>query len=151
MPKKTTDNAKVIERLQLEMKDTLESLGCVEVVSASSRHNDIRFLCRVSDEPKWLSIVADFLSEEGSWYSFIGRKYFVREGNLLYGWALMFEADDLDKAVVDIRKLFLSISDKSTATTAVTTPAPAPTEAEVEIALPFTYPASQEQRVRPLR
>lgn len=97
-----------LEKLQLEMKDTLEGMGMLEVVSASSRNGDIRFLCRVHDEKPWLKILSEFLANEGNWYSFIGKKYFSsKRGSLVFGWVLIFEADDLDKTVQQIRRTFL--------------------------------------------
>ena len=100
---------KTLEKLQLEMKDTLEGIGIIDVVSASSRNGDIRFLCRVHDEKTWLKILAEFLSNEGSWYSFIGKKYFVSKGGgLVFGWVIIFESDDLDKTVQQARKTFLA-------------------------------------------
>ena len=100
---------KVLEKLQLEMKDTLESLDCMEVVSTSSRNGDIRFLCRVQDETRWLNIVTEFLARESGWYSFIGKKYFSRQGSLVFGWVLIFESEELDKTVTSIRALFRAI------------------------------------------
>lgn len=104
MPDKNT----TLEKLQLEMKDTLEGLGMIEVVSASSRNGDIRFLCRVHDEKPWLQILSEFLDNEGNWYSFIGKKYFSsKRGGLVFGWVLIFESDELDQAVQQIRRTFL--------------------------------------------
>lgn len=98
-----------LEKIQLEMKDTLEGLGFIDVVSASSRNGDVRFLCRVHDEKKWLKVLSEFLSNEGSWYSFIGKKYFVsKSGSLVFGWVLIFESEDLDKAVQEIRRTLLA-------------------------------------------
>lgn len=98
-----------LEKLQLEIKDTLEGMGIMDVVSASSRNGDIRFLCRVHDERTWLRILSEFLTNEGSWYSFIGKKYFVSKGGgLVFGWVLIFEAQPLDKAIQSIRKTLLA-------------------------------------------
>lgn len=98
-----------LEKLQLEMKDTLEGIGIIDVVSASSRNGDIRFLCRVHDEKTWLRILAEFLTNEGSWYSFIGKKYFVSKGGgLVFGWVIIFESDDLDKTIQQARKTLLA-------------------------------------------
>lgn len=103
------DKNNTLEKLQLEMKDTLEGLGMIEVVSASSRNGDIRFLCRVHDEKAWLQILAEFLACEGSWYSFIGKKYFTsKRGGLVFGWVLIFESQELDATVQEIRRNFLS-------------------------------------------
>ena len=100
-----------IENMQLEIKDTLERSGFITVVAVSSRHGDLRFLFRVSDETKWFDVLSQFLAEEGSWYSFIGKKYFMHQGKVMYGWTMMFESDELEKAVSDIRALLSRIID----------------------------------------
>ena len=105
------EKRKTLEKLQLEMKETLDSLGCMEVVSASSRKGDIRFLCRVSDEEMWLRIVTEFLDNEGDWYSFIGKKYFNHDGRLVFGHVVIFESDEIDRTVQEVRKLLISIGD----------------------------------------
>ena len=101
---------KTLEKLQLEMKDTLEAMGCLEVVSASSRNGDVRFLCRVNDEPVWLRILAEYLSSDMDWYSFVGKKYFLNNGRLVFGWVLILESEEIDKAAQSARKLFLKCS-----------------------------------------
>ena len=145
-----TKKKKTTEKLQLEMKDTLEAMSCMEVVSVSSRNGDIRFLSRVSDEPRWLKILNEFLEKEEGWYSFIGKKYFINQGRLVYGWVLIFESETLDKTVQDIRKLFtacLDIVDNSA------TAPPKIEEGTVTVALPSNagYTAEMQKRVRPVR
>ena len=140
---------KTVEKLQLEMKDTLDAMGCMEVVSASSRNGDIRFLSRVTDEPQWLRILNNFLEKEEGWYSFIGKKYFLHEGRLVFGWVLIFESDTMDKTVQSIRKLFTTCVDLVDNREVTATPE----RGMVEVALPSTsgYEDRLQQRVRPLR
>jgi hypothetical protein len=102
---------KVLEKLQLEVKETLESLGLIEVVSISSKSADMRFLCRVSNESKWLSLLQVVLAEEPDYYLFIGKKYFVTKGKLLYGWVIILESDNLDVATRSFRKKLLSTNE----------------------------------------
>jgi hypothetical protein len=140
-----------LEKLQLEMKETLETLGdCIQVVSASSRNGDMRFLCRVIDEERWLQILANFLENEGSWYSFIGKKYFMRHGKVVFGWVLIFESDELDKATQEIRKLFLSI--RANLKRPVVDILKADDSGLVEVPLPFIegsgFEAKMQERVR---
>jgi len=108
--------ARSFENIQLEIKDTLDRLGCLEVVQASSRHGDMRFLCRVHDENKWMTILNNFLlrEKEESWYSFFGKKYFRKEGRLVYGWVIAFEADDLDTTSIRVRQVFSQINEALT-------------------------------------
>tara|TARA_B100000131_G_scaffold221323_1_gene212860 strand:+ start:44287 stop:44727 length:441 start_codon:yes stop_codon:yes gene_type:complete len=136
---------KTMEKLQLEVKDTLESLGCMEVVSASSRGGDARFLCRVSDEARWLRILFEYLGGEGDWYSFIGKKYFIHEGRLVFGWVLIFESSELDKAIQSVRSLFiesLDVVDEADAKTAEDEPG------MIEVKLPSSAGFSKKLQAR---
>ena len=144
--------AKMMEKLQLEMKDTLDALGCMEVVSVSSRNGDIRFLSRVNDEPRWLRILSEFLENEEGWYSFIGKKYFLNEGRLVFGWVLIFESETLDKTVQEIRKLFTACGD-IVDNAVVNATAQGNERGVIEVALPSNagYTPEQQKRVRPLR
>jgi len=150
-PKKETVS---LEKLQLEMKETLETFGdCIEVVSASSRNGDMRFLCRVNDEEHWLRILSSFLANEGNWYSFIGKKYFISKGKLVFGWVLIFESEELDKATQEIRRLLFSIrSNMKRPTSEIIDGGDAGMQ---EIPLPFVrgsgFEAKMQERVKPLR
>ncbi len=103
---------KTLEELQLELKDSIEALGCIEVLGASSRHGDIRFLCKVSDTDRWSKAMHHYLLREvtdGDWYSFLGTKYMVANNKVVFGWVLLWETEDaqeLDKVVRDVRKLW---------------------------------------------
>lgn len=111
---------KTIEKLQLELKDTLESLcrmddggKTIEVVAAGSRHDDLRLMFRVYDEVKWLKVVNAFLIEEkdAGWYSFVGKKYLLKEGKMVYAWNIVLESPDLDDTVQKVRKILLRADD----------------------------------------
>lgn len=111
---------KTIEKLQLELKDTLESLcrmddggKTIEVVAAGSRHDDLRLMFRVYDEVKWLKVVNAFLIEEkdAGWYSFVGKKYLLKEGKMVYAWNIVLESPDLDDTVQKVRKILLKADD----------------------------------------
>jgi hypothetical protein len=107
-----TNKPKNLENLQLELKDSLESLKCLEVVVVSSRKGDIRFLCRCFDEPRWLQVMSLFMQNEKDWYSFMGKKYFMDKGKLRFGWVVMFESDDLPASVMQIRKLLSEVAEE---------------------------------------
>jgi len=142
-----------LEKLQLEMKETLEALGgCIEVVSASSRGGDIRFLCRVLDEEYWLKVLGDFLENEGGWYSFVGKKYFLSKGRVVFGWVLIFESEELDKTVQDIRQLLLGIHTNLSPSASV---AGKDEPGMIEVPLPFIkgsgFEDKMQERVKSLR
>ena len=103
---------KNLENLQLELKDSLESMKCLEVVVVSSRKGDIRFLCRCFDETLWLQVMSLFMQREKDWYSFIGKKYFMDRGKIKFGWVVMFESDALQDSVMQIRKLLAEIAEE---------------------------------------
>ena len=144
---------KTLEKLQLEMKDTLDALGCMEVVSVSSRNGDVRFLARVNDEPRWLKMLNEFLEREGSWYSFIGKKYFLNEGRLVFGWVLIFESDTLDKTVQEIRELFTTCLDIVDNTEEAVVKGSDTGRGEIEVPLPSSagYSKAMQSRVRSVR
>lgn len=111
---------KTIEKMQLELRDTLESIcrtddggKTIEVVAFSSRHDDVRIMFRVYDEPKWLKIVNAFLIDEkdAGWYSFVGKKYLLKEGKMVYAWNLVLESPNLDDTVQKVRKILLKADD----------------------------------------
>lgn len=113
-------SSKVIEKLQLELKDTLESLcrledggKTIEVVAAGSRHDDLRLLFRVYDEERWLKVVSLFLQEEQgeNWYSYVGKKYLLKEGKMVYAWNIVLESPELDVTVQKVRKILLKADD----------------------------------------
>lgn len=98
-----------IETLQLEVKDSLESLECLKVIGASSRHGDLRFMCRVEDKSRWEQALRAYLIMEESdsdWYSFLGTKYFVANGKVVFGWVLLWESDDPAGMVRKVRSLW---------------------------------------------
>ncbi len=101
-----------IETLQVELKDSLQSLGCLKVLSASSRHGDIRFMCRVEDTPRWEKALRSYLLSEvteGDWYSFLGTKHMVINGRVVYGWVLIWESDDLEDTARRVRKIWSEV------------------------------------------
>ena len=146
----TTKATAIFEKLQLELKDSLESLDCIEVVSASSRNGDVRFLCRAYDEPKLLDVISEFLTKEGgtaAWYSFFGKKYFLHNGKLLYGWVVIFESEDLEATTTSVRTIFAEIAGKIEATAAAGPEV-------IEATLPWTsdyYAGKSEARVSGLK
>lgn len=144
--------AKTLEKLQLELRDTLESLGrspgqdkMIEVVAVGSRHDDIRLMFRVHDEGKWLKILGGYLAGEkdATWYSFIGKKYLLKEGRTVYAWNIVLESESLDATVQQVRKLFLAADESVTGTK----------QATVEVDLPTDsgYRERQQARVKPTR
>ena len=137
---------KNLENLQLELKDSVESLKCLEVVVVSSRKGDIRFLCRCFDEPLWLQAMSLFMQREQDWYSFIGKKYFLDRGKLKFGWVIIFESDDLTDSVMQIRKLLAEIAEE------LNVGAPDQSaEAEVSVKLPWRndyYDSASDRRVK---
>jgi hypothetical protein len=153
----------IVEKLQLELKDTIDGLGCGEVVAASSRNGDIRVLFRIHDEELWLTILSQYLSDEGDWYSFVGKKYMWSSGRLAYGWVMVLESPNLDKTVTDVRKILLDAAHSAKASLRRTRPGlTTSVEAvlddgkmpgEIVVDLPSTsgYERRHQSRVRKLR
>lgn len=103
--------SKAVEALQLELKDTFSSLGCVVVRGTSTRNGDVRILFSVKDDNKWMKILNTVLETMPTkWYTFLGQKYMKRNGQLGRAWVGIFDAGEgnLDEMVQDIRKCFLA-------------------------------------------
>lgn len=140
---------KTLEKIQLELRDTLEMVGVlngekvVEVVSFGSRNNDLRLLFRVHDEAAWLKVLGIYLIEEADagWYSYWGKKYMVRDGRLLYGWTCMIAADDLDDTVQQVRRMLIRADHQVNSASRRTT-------TTVELPSDLGYSEKQQNRVK---
>jgi hypothetical protein len=102
-----------MEKLQLEMKATIDATGCLEAVQLGSRNGDIRVLCRCVNKPKWLTVLYEYLGKEAAetgYYSFIGQKYMLMNNNLTAAWVVMLQGDDLDGSVQKFRDLLSAAS-----------------------------------------
>lgn len=102
------------ERVQMEFKRSLEDLGFVRVRAVSSKDGDVRALFKVSDEAKWLALMTKMLSTEldKDWYTFYGKRFFLLEDKLVYGWCVILDADDIQKAVDDFRAMLIENAEK---------------------------------------
>jgi len=143
---------RVLEKLQLEVKDTLETLGFIDVVTISSKASDIRFLCRVHDEAKWLAMITSILAKEPDYYLFIGKKYFVTKGKLLYGWAIVLESSSMDATTRDFRQTLLSTHEGMFASTPGSLEPSGTLPESYTVPLPFDtgYGKKLQSRVKPL-
>lgn len=101
------------EKLQLELRKSLDDLGFITVKAVSSRNGDVRALFRVGDESKWLAVVAKFLANEAdkNWYTFFGKRYFLVSDKLVFGWVVILDANNLQKAVDDFRSLLIATAE----------------------------------------
>ncbi|MFH1609484.1 MAG: hypothetical protein ABID40_02485 [Candidatus Bipolaricaulota bacterium] len=150
--KPTTESAKTLEKMQLELRDTLEQMcltggeKALEVVSFGSRHNDLRLLFRVYDEAKWLNVLAAYLVQEAEvgWYAYWGKKYMLKDGRIVYGWNCVIEADDLDEAIQQTRRMLIQADHQVNGASRRTV---------VEIPLPsdLGYSERQQSQVKPTR
>lgn len=113
-----------LDSLVAEITDSLNRLKCVEVRQAGSRLGDLSLLLSVYDEPKWMSILYNYLvreEEKSNWYSFIGKRYWTVGNKLYYGWVIILKSEDLDATVLAVRKL-LSAALEATASSVPITP-----------------------------
>lgn len=147
-----TPGAKTLERMQLELRETLEQLcrteedpdKIVELVAFGSRNDDLRAMFRVHDEAKWLKVLTAYLArEEGSgWYSFWGKKYMLKEGRLVYGWNVVIAADQLDDAIQQTRRMLVEADHEVNA-------ASRRTVTEIPLPSDLGYSPEQQARVKP--
>lgn len=139
--------SKAFEALQIELKDSIENLDCLEVVTVGSRDGDIRLLCRCYNKQRWFNSMVQFLDRESGWYSFIGTKYFYNNNKLTYGWVLIFSHDtDLAGAVKKIRALWSECKDSSQPAEEEN-----PDEQPLEVSLPWANKRIVEKQKRLVR
>lgn len=97
------------EKLSLELKLSLEATGVCQVLIVQSRKGDVRMLFRVTDEPKWLRLLALFLANEDreAWYTFFGKRYFLDNGKLKMAWMMVVDTQgkvDITSVVKAVRQ-----------------------------------------------
>lgn len=100
--------ATTVETLQIEMKDTLERVEGVEVLSASSKENALFLQFRAKHENPWLKTLFDVLKNVSGMELFFGKKYFIHDdGKMYFAWVMILEHEDIEAAVYEIRALVL--------------------------------------------
>lgn len=111
-----------VERIQLEMKDTIEASGLGRVARVSSRNGDVRLLLQGVDDARMLQFLGVFLQQEenhaGTWVSFIGQKYFLNQGALTRAWVVFFDvgaSGDLSASAQVFRRLVTACADRTAA------------------------------------
>lgn len=146
-----SDN-KPLEALQLEVKASLESLGCgIAVRTVATRQGDLRMLFTIpEDEPnmsRWYRLLSDALAtmEKQPYYLLLGRKMMLNAGRLIMPWILVLDANnagELPKACMALRTAFLQ---------ALNLLDDAPKENIVTMDTPWDNTFSQAQRDRVTR
>ena len=142
------------EKLQMELRDTLEATGYVQVTAMASYKGDARVMFRVrkGQEGYWLQLLHQYLLEEPeSWYSLIGQKYMIVNRELRYGWVMIVDGDNLETVITGVRKLFMSVYTAQTGKTLSSGDTPVESEGE-EVPLPHSnvYTAKSQKNVRKL-
>lgn len=103
-----------IENAANDLGNTIDKLSCLQVGKTTVGAKEITFLCRWTDEPRWMEIMTRFLLYEKGWQSFFAKTFFVRadeqtgKKGVVAGWYLAFRADDIEAVAEQIGALFLS-------------------------------------------
>lgn len=143
---------KTLDKLQLELRDTLEATGYLEVTAMSSRKGDVRAMFRIKSgmDGWWLRMLQQFLVElPESWYAFVGQKYLIVNRELRFGWVMVIDGDDVSEVITGVRKLIVSIYAAQTGGT-LAVDSDEPEDSMIEVPLPHqqVYTASSQRRVR---
>lgn len=85
-----------VEKIQLQVRQAIESTKACEVVMIQSRAGDVRVAFRVHDMPRWLRMLSSYLAREDKekWHSFVGEKYILHNGKLAKVWVWMIDAPE---------------------------------------------------------
>jgi hypothetical protein len=82
-----------------------------ECVADSASDRQIRLIGRVYPEhmPLWLNIIKQLLlqQEEAPWSMDISKHYFLREGEVRFGWRIILQAGDVAKHLDDVVSVIL--------------------------------------------
>ena len=143
---------KTLDKLQLELRDTLEATKYLEVTAVSSRKGDVRAMFRVKSgmDGWWLRMLEQFLVEAPeAWYAFVGQKYLIVNRELRFGWVIIIDGDDVGEVITGVRKLIMSIYSAQTGgTLAVDGEDPEPEIVEVPLPHAQVYQKKSQRRVR---
>lgn len=95
-PTKKRPETTSLEKLQLQLKQALETTKACEVLAMQSRNGDLRAVFRVVNQSAWLRILSTYLANEDRdrWYSFIGQAYKLHNGALVTAWVMFVDAPD---------------------------------------------------------
>ena len=74
----------------------------VEVVRSSSDKTSIKVLYRVGQKRVWLGILEYVLSRTEEWSAHVCQQYFMRGGQLVYGWNFILQPPHKAHVVVDL-------------------------------------------------
>jgi len=89
-----------------ELYSKLQVKTGFETLNKTSTDKQIRIVGRVHSPsiPTWLQVVERLLlrSESSKWNADISKQYFMRGDKLLYGWRIIFQADDIVKYLPEI-------------------------------------------------
>jgi hypothetical protein len=98
----------MIEEALLKIQKSLDGIPFIEVGETSLKSDQVNLLCRskdaTPDERHVLGLVHHLLESEDGWQSHICKKYFMRDGDMKFGWSLSFRADDMVTAAAKIAR-----------------------------------------------
>lgn len=86
----------------------MERTGVAQVLLCSALDQQMKLRLRVTNESRWLHMVTLILREEkrAAWNSHVCRQYVLHEDRLVYTWNFVLQADDIERAVMDVCRVF---------------------------------------------
>lgn len=90
------------------LTDAIAKTKVAEVVKGTETEDSVRLLCRVHKKDTWCKILEYILLRKKDWSEHICQQYFMRNGQLIYGWNVIINSTEIDKAVDSVCKLLQS-------------------------------------------
>ncbi len=96
----------------LNLLNKLHQRGGFEIVNRTASDKQARLMGRVPKPamPGWLIIVQRLLlrADKAAWSVDISKQYFLRNDQVVFGWRLIFQGPELEKALPDIEQTVLN-------------------------------------------
>lgn len=95
------------------LTEAIENTGVVSVLVRGSTDQQVKLRVRVSNENRWKHMITFLLREEVrvalselKWNLHVCQTYLLKEGRLVYTWSFVLQSSDIDKAVMEVCRLF---------------------------------------------
>lgn len=93
-----------------KLVEIIQESGIATVLRKTESAGSLRLLCRVIDKRKWIAMLEQVLSKKSGWTEHICQQYFMKDDQLVYGWNLILNSEDLPAAYGNACKLFKAAS-----------------------------------------
>lgn len=89
-----------------KLVEIIQESGIATVLRKTELTSSLRLLCRVGDKKRWCAVLEHVLPKKDGWTEHVCQQYFMKEDQLVYGWNLILNSEDLPAAYANACKLF---------------------------------------------